>query len=375
MIYDNDKTYPNASQIPYLLKKIQDQTSVLHLMPTEHVVDGDDKYLLSHLANGRFVIKPNITQQGFLYYGNCQGKEFKKNFISKYYPTGDNIEDCHKVLMLNNVRLEQFKLLIETFPLYELLDKGIYIPDLGIKFSIGNPYGLASAYGLPSPYINLTSSIDVAMFYATNRYDEHNDRFEPIVDDSLGIIYIFMLKAPIGQTVDLSTLGIQIFPRTHNTKQFQYVLAPFANFNDKKEVFGLPFHQNEYVSNHYSRLFDEGRKLQPTDDVLSRKIKSINGKIYEEAIDINIQKNPNETKTKNMKILEGNNITIIDDEKLMFSKSDLAGVDLESMWYAFVKKITPQNERELKLVEYLRMLPTKEEYRKYFNLNRYYEKR
>ena len=375
MIYDNDNTYPNASQIPSLLKKIQDQTSVLHLMPTEHVVDGDDKYLLSHLANGRFVIKPNITQQGFLYYGNCQGKEFKENFISKYYPTESDIEECHKELMLNNVRLEQFKLLIETFPLYELLDKGIYIPDLGIKFSIGNPYGLASAYGLPSPYINLTSSIDVAMFYATNKYNEDNDKFEPIEDKSLGIIYIYMLKEPIGQTVDLSTLGIHIFERTYDTKPFLYMLSPLDNFNEKRNVFGLPFRQDKEISLFYSKKFESGKVLQPTNDVLSKKMHSIRKLIYEKAIDINIQKNPDDTKQYNIEALKEMGFEVVDDRNLLFSKSDLAGVDLESMWYAFVKKITPQNERELKLVEYLRILPTKEEYRKFFNLNRYYEKR
>ena len=72
MIYKRDKydELPDAFQVRSLLKKIQDITPVKHLMPTERVVDGEDKYLLTHLANGRFVIKPNITKQGVLYYGN-----------------------------------------------------------------------------------------------------------------------------------------------------------------------------------------------------------------------------------------------------------------------------------------------------------------
>lgn len=65
MIYKNENLYPKASQIASILKKMQANISVLHLTPTEHVVDGEDKYLLSHLANGRFVIKPNITKQVF----------------------------------------------------------------------------------------------------------------------------------------------------------------------------------------------------------------------------------------------------------------------------------------------------------------------
>lgn len=373
MIYKNENQYPKASQIASILKKMQANISVLHLTPTEHVVDGEDKYLLSHLANGRFVIKPNITKQGFLYYGNC--KYDSEGYISRYYPRERNLKNLHDTLMLNNVHLEQFKLLVETFPLYELLNKGIYIPELGIKFSLGNSYGLASAYGLPSPYVNFTSSIDVAMFYATNRYNEEKDSFEPIEDGSFGIIYIYMLKEPIGQTADLSTLGIQIFERTHDTKQFLYTLSPLDNFKENKNVFGLPFYQDKETSMFYSKKFECGKKLQPTNDVLSKKMHSIGKLIYEKAIDINIQKNPDDTKQENIETLKEKGFTVVDDRHLLFSESDLVEVDLESMWETFVKKITPQNEREVKLVEYLRLLPTKEEYKKYFNLNRYYEKR
>lgn len=213
------------------------------------------------------------------------------------------------------------------------------------------------------------------MFYATNRYNEENDSFEPIKDSSLGIIYIYMLKEPIGQTVDLSTLGIQIFGRTHDTKQFLYTLSPLENFNENKNVFGLPFYQDEETSLSYLKKFEYGKKLQPTNDVLSKKMHSIGKQIYEKAIDINIQKNPDDTKQDNIKALKKMGFEVVDDRNLLFSESDLVEVDLESIWDTFVKKITPQNEREVKLVEYLRLLPTKEEYKKYFNLNRYYEKR
>ena len=102
---------------------------------------------------------------------------------------------------------------------------------------------------------------------------------------------------------------------------------------------------------------------------------SIGKLIYEKAIDINIQKNPDDTKQENIETLKEKGFTVVDDRHLLFSESDLVEVDLESMWDTFVKKITPQNEREVKVVEYLRLLPAIEEYKKYFNLNRYYEKR
>ena len=119
MIYHNKdiNILPDAIQVRTLLNKMQDQTPVKHLMPTECVVDGDNKYLLTHLANGRFVIEPNITQQGVLYYGNSNGEEYKEHFKTKYYPLGNNVKELHDELMYHNVLLEQFALLVKTFPL------------------------------------------------------------------------------------------------------------------------------------------------------------------------------------------------------------------------------------------------------------------
>ena len=97
MIYHNKdiKILPDAIQVRTLLNKMQDQTPVKHLMPTERVVDGDNKYFLTHLANGRFIIKSNITQQGVLYYGNSNGEEYKEHFKTKYYPSGNNVKNLH----------------------------------------------------------------------------------------------------------------------------------------------------------------------------------------------------------------------------------------------------------------------------------------
>ena len=47
MIYHNKdiNILPDAIQVRTLLNKMQDQTPVKHLKPTERVVDGDNKYV------------------------------------------------------------------------------------------------------------------------------------------------------------------------------------------------------------------------------------------------------------------------------------------------------------------------------------------
>lgn len=377
MIYHNkDKNIlPDAIQVRTLLNKMQDQTPVKHLMPTERVVDGDNKYFLTHLANGRFIIKPNITQQGLLYYGNSNGEDYKKHFKTKYYPIGNDVKESHDELMYHNVLLEQFALLVKSFPLFKLLDEGILIPELDINFSLGNPYTLAAAYGLPSPFINLTASKDVAMFYATNEYDADKGVYKPAKEGTLGIVYLYRITTPLGQTSELSTLGVQIFPRTMNTKQFSYVLGPGEEFNEKSNVFGLTFIQNNEASKYYLDMFDGGKKLLPTNDILTFKWNSIKDDIYQSAVDINLKKNPDDKRDDNIEALKkkiGRNIT---EGFPIFTKADLSHTDLESIWNSFLEKIYPQNESDVKIVEYLKQLPSKEEYARYFNLDNYYEKR
>lgn len=71
MIYYNSdfNSLPDALQLRPLLSSIQNKVPVRHLMPTERVVEDESKYILTHLSNGCFSLKPNITHQGVLFYG------------------------------------------------------------------------------------------------------------------------------------------------------------------------------------------------------------------------------------------------------------------------------------------------------------------
>lgn len=375
MIYKSElDKLPDAFQVRALLKKIQDAAPVRHLLPTEHVIDGEDTYILTRLTNGQYVVKPNITKQGVLYYGNVNGHEFKDKFISRYYEVKKNIS-MHDSLMYNNVRLEQFKLLVETFPLYVLLKNGIDIPGVGVTFKMQNAYGLASAYGLPSPYVNLTSSMDVALFYATHKYNKESSLFEFADEGNEGIVYIFNVFQPLEQIASLSILGKELFPGTLNSKNFLSVLAPTEDFNNRENVFGLTFKQTREASEYFSGLFNKGELLKPKNDILQKKLQSIDRIIYENAIEVNLEKNPSDDREKNLKVLENTFYLSLLPGTPSFTKSDLLQVDLVDMWYQFLDKITPLNEMDVKILEELKLLPTSEKYSCYFNVNKYYEKR
>lgn len=80
MIFENDDIYklPKAKEMGRFLAMMQRQIPVQHIMPMERIVSDKEAYVLTKLSNGRYSIKPNITHQGLLYYGNCDFESVKK---------------------------------------------------------------------------------------------------------------------------------------------------------------------------------------------------------------------------------------------------------------------------------------------------------
>ena len=94
MIYKNTdfNKLPDALELRRILNIFQDRFPVKHLMPSESIVDGaEDKYLLTQLSDGMTVLKPNITHQGLLFYGNSEFNP--EQFILPYFkdPNHDNM--------------------------------------------------------------------------------------------------------------------------------------------------------------------------------------------------------------------------------------------------------------------------------------------
>lgn len=50
------------------------------------------------------------------------------------------------------------------------------------------------------------------MFYATNEYDADTGVYKPAKEGTLGIVYLYRITTPLGQTSELSTLEYRYFP-------------------------------------------------------------------------------------------------------------------------------------------------------------------
>lgn len=374
MIYYNSdfNSLPDALQLRPLLSSIQNKVPVRHLMPTERVVEDESKYILTHLSNGCFSLKPNITHQGVLFYGNCDYEQVKKGLYGTYYFKSVKEKSVHSDLLKYNVLLEQFRLLIKSFPLYDLLSKGIYIDEVGVKFILKNAYGLASAYSFVSPYINLTSSLDLAMFYATHKFNEVGN-YEPADPNTIGIIYVYVLEEPFGVSSGLSTLGLQVFQKTFNTKQFLYRINRGENFNEKSNVAGFTFKQTKDGSEYFAQQIKE-QEILPKDDFLAKKLQELGNKIYTGAIAENLRKNKGDSEAGNRQILEKEGFKIVDGIP-SFCVEDLISVDLENIWATIWDRTIGTTSLDKKIIQYLQRVPTMDKYKNYFNIVKYYGER
>lgn len=187
MLYTN----PTISNLPTLietvgiLQNIVQQFPVIHRGPFTPIVEDEDMSILTR-TDAMYSIKPNITRQGALF-GWC----------NDYIPTknpdpvkGSIYKDPQPNFLLEIIIREDFELICESHPLYALLKYGINIQGMRRPIKIYNPYGLAHAYGFKSPFISLTSSLEIAAFYASHRFDTETNKFSPITDsNSSGMIF------------------------------------------------------------------------------------------------------------------------------------------------------------------------------------------
>ena len=168
------QNHARIDELLMMLRNAVERFPVLHLSPVDRIVDSKDEYVLNRLASGRYALKPNITRQGILFRGDSHYHEVFRTRYGQKEIIGHGPEVRGKIIPVN-VRRSDFEIAIESFPLYKMLKNGIVLPN-GKKLVMENPFGLAYAYDQPTPFVGLTSDLDVAAFYAVTEYDAEIDR-------------------------------------------------------------------------------------------------------------------------------------------------------------------------------------------------------
>lgn len=248
----------------------------------------DDKFIVCRLQSGRFSLKPNLHGHRFLYRG--QTKFYKRCVPSMYR---DPEQDYFIEEMVQG---QEEQLLMLSHPLVRLLDHGIELCGKKFVFEM-NLYGLTQHYYNKTCFLDLTSDPSVAAFFATNMYMGEAAPFKP-VEDGIGCIYLYQLREGIDfKGTRLSTIGLQVFPRSAAQRGFLYSMGKGGNFNDLNNVLILKFKHYRHFSEKYNKRFQAGAVLFP-DDILAHhwRVYNRNPKIISsKTVMLNVSFNKGET--------------------------------------------------------------------------------
>ncbi len=225
----------------------------------------DDKFVMTRLCSGRYSLKPNLCHRKYLFRGEtefhspCRANMFR-NLKQKRFTK-------------ESMKGQELILLMLSHPLVQLLDLGIELCGKTYCFEM-NCYGLAQHYYNKTALLDLTSNPEVATFFATTTYDEDNDLYSAIVDPNHapGVLYYYTLDINKDFTIQndrsrspLSTIGLQVFPRSDRQKGFLYNQHPSENFNNVSRLNAVLFKHNADIAKRIYQKFSGGEKLFPED--------------------------------------------------------------------------------------------------------------
>lgn len=326
----------------------------------------DSKFIMSRLESGRYSLKPNLKNRKFLFRGEnkfnspCKPNLFRKR--TKNY------------FLDSMIYGDEMIMLILSHPLVQLLDMGIKLNGNLIRFEM-NLYGLLQHYYNKSNFLDLTSDINVALFFATQEYDSNSDKYSPITNNNheAGVLYYYNIdidrdfKHQINNE-QLSTIGLQVFPRSGRQKGFLYSLDINGDFNDIPQVKAFRFKHNAQIAQEISNKMKGGEVLFPK-DILQSHWCSYTKKekiISKDAVKINLTRNSGETFESIESKLKSMYQITTEDYKPALTEEELhkyyEAIEKESFWQDFCNQIYMPGDKDRKMMNDLLNIPNKPEY-------------
>lgn len=255
-------------------------------------------------THNRFVFKPSLSHNKFLYRGQA---EFYPQCLPSLFRKKEDyfIDDM--------IQINELECVLKSHPLVKLFEQGIELFHDRFYFKI-HYGGIAQHYYNRTNYLDLTSDMDIAKFFAVTTFNMQNDCYEKFQKDGLGVLYFFDLKADSFQeskhrTYLIDNIGKQPFMRSGNQSGFLVKMNKGDDFNTYPDVRYVYFRHDRSVTDRIFSLFDNGNKVMP-DEILrkhwytrmnneeSRKI------ISADAVKLNFKYNSHESHNKIRKELQ-----------------------------------------------------------------------
>lgn len=353
---------------------IEPSPSAIHKPFVEYFNDYDDKKFIAVRLLSRdpqrpekFAFKPNLKNRAFLFRGQS----------GFYDPSTPSLLRKKKGrFVVENIFYEEFMLALKDHPLIRLFWEGIELCGHRYFFEV-NYYGLAQHYGFKTRVMDLSSDLDVARFFAVTDYNEKTGAYSPVIDESrYGVFYYWdNVRDPLAfQPIfggNLSSIGLQVFPRSGRQKGFLFSMYREQNFNDIPFVRYKLFRHDAAISKQIYKKARRGKLYFPEDELSSlaqriRSSKILSGKAFRK----NLASNPKDDKNANYNDCKNSgididffkeHITFNDIEKDMFRKKIKKG-----FWMEFCNQIVFPNDKEGVIMNEFMNLPNNPAYKKYF---------
>lgn len=325
----------------------------------------DNCFVVNQLStHNKFVLKPSLANHKFLYRGQsrffspCKPSLFREN---KDYFVDDIIQ------------IKEFQCLLKTHPLVQLFETGFELLHDTFFFKI-NYDGLSQHYYNNTPWLDLTSDMEVAKFFAVTTFNMKLDCYEKYTGNELGVLYYFDLKADSFQNNDkrnyfVNNIGKQPFMRSGNQSGFLINIAKDEDFNNYPEVRYVFFRHNPIITDRIFAQFDNGDRIMPEEILRSHwhhrmndeKIKKL---ISTEALELNYKDNPHESDIKIKKALQNKGFKIKKYQP-SFTKEELEQYYATSVefWHEFCSNIYFYSPEGALMKEHLINLPLDPRYK------------
>lgn len=327
-----------------------------------------------------FSLKPNLYKRRFLFRGQTEEYEDRQTKEPTCKPNLYR-SDVEANPLPHRIKAYEMACLVAQYPLVKLLGIcGVEIFNEPFRFQL-NRLGIAQHYYNKTSFLDLTSDIEVAKFFATSSYNKKEDKYYPCApDDKLGVLYIYDMRFPdefrTSGLPQLSTIGKQyVFMRSALQSGFLLNMPKGLNLHELPNVYRIYFEHDEEISRQTVEATNYGDRYFPK-DALSRfwanmrEAPNSEFSISKKTREMYLRMHPEDF--MDMKRLDkllrdeefgiGNNLWPEFPEEILNEYF----LNAPQLWQQFCSDIHFVGSEGVFMEKALKELPNKEKYRKYF---------
>ena len=271
------------------------------------------------------------------------------------------------------IQINELQCLLKTHPLVQLFEQGFELLHDTFHFKI-NYGGLSQHYYNNTSFLDLTSDMEVAKFFAVTTFNMKKDCYEKYSGTGLGVLYYFDLKADSFQYSNkrnyiVDNIGKQPFMRSGNQSGFLINVGKDDDFNNYPEVRYVFFRHDPAITNRIFAQFDNGDRIMPEEILRTHWHERMNDEtakrlISTDALKLNFANNPHESHKKITQALQKKGFKIknyhpsfTDDELDQYFATSL------DFWDEFCSNIHFYSPEGLLMKEHLINLPNDPRYK------------